>query len=65
MKSFKKEAYISAEISEIFAGYYAWLTLTNEDGSIVYRESQVPCRTKEDAEEIVYKFLNGEYYAEG
>ena len=59
------DLYISADISENFGGYYVFLTLTNEDGSIVYRETKVPCRTKEDAEEIIHKFLNGEYYAEG
>jgi hypothetical protein len=60
MKSFKREAYLSAEINELFAGYVAFLVLTNEDGSIIYKEETVPCPTKHDAEEIIEKFLKGE-----
>lgn len=64
MNDFKREGYISADISETFAGYHAWLTLTNDDGTVVYSECKIPCRTKDDAEEIVEKFLKGEYNGE-
>ena len=58
-----REGFISADISEMWAGYYAHLTTTYKDGTIL-DERSIPCRTKEDAEEIAEKFLNGEYNAE-
>ena len=63
MSSCNREAYISADISELWAGYYVYLTTNHEDGTII-EEKSIPCRTKEDAEEIAEKFLNGEYNAE-
>ena len=51
-----KEAHISADVSELWAGY--WAHLIDERG-----EKSVPCRTKEDAEEIVELFISGEYDA--
>jgi hypothetical protein len=48
-----KQAYITADISELWAGYYAHLI--DDNG-----EKSVPCRTKEDAQEIVDKFFAGE-----
>jgi hypothetical protein len=48
-----KEAHISADVSELWAGY--WAHLIDERG-----EKSVPCRTKEDAQEIVDKFFAGE-----
>ena len=59
-----REGYVSAELSETFAGYWAYLTTMTEDGTVL-REDSVPCRTKDDAEEIINKFINGEYNAEG
>lgn len=63
MSSFIREAYISADISELWAGYNAYLTISYKDGTLL-SERVIPCRTKDDAEEIVEKFLNGEYDAE-
>lgn len=63
MSNYNREAYISPDISEMWAGYYAHLTTTYKDGTII-QEKSIPCRTKEDAEEIAEKFLNGEYNAE-
>ncbi len=48
-----KQAYITADVSELWAGYYAHLI--DDNG-----EKSVPCRTKEDAQEIVDKFFAGE-----
>lgn len=45
-----KKAYISADISEEWAGYLAILI----DGD---EEREIPCRTREDAQEYVDKFL--------
>lgn len=62
MASFIREGFVSAELSETFAGYYAHLTTSYKDGTVVSEDS-VPCRTKDDAEEIVDKFISGEYNA--
>ena len=62
MASYIREGHVSADVSETFAGYYAHLTLSYKDGTIVSEQS-VPCRTKDDAEEIVDKFISGEYDA--
>ena len=62
MASYIREGYVSADVSETFAGYYAHLTVTDKDGTVV-SEDRVPCRTKDDAEEIVDKFISGEYDA--
>ena len=58
MTMFNREAYISADISELWAGYNAYLITEWKDGRV--EERQVPCRTKEDAEEIIERFLKGE-----
>jgi hypothetical protein len=58
-----REGFISADISEMWAGYYAHLVTEWKDGKS--EERSIPCRTKEEAEEIVEKFLTGEYNAEG
>jgi len=63
MSNYNREAYVSADISKLWAGYNVYLTTTYEDGTII-QEKSIPCRTKEDAEEIAEKFLNGEYNAE-
>jgi folate-dependent phosphoribosylglycinamide formyltransferase PurN len=63
MSNYNREAYVSADISELWAGYNVHLTTTYKDGTII-QEKSIPCRTKEDAEEIAEKFLNGEYNAE-
>ena len=63
MSNYNREAYVSADISELWAGYNVYLTTTYKDGTIL-DERSIPCRTKEDAEEIAEKFLNGEYNAE-
>jgi hypothetical protein len=55
MTMFDKEAYISADITELWAGYLAHLTTVWKDGKV--DEKTIPCRTKEDAEEIIEKFL--------
>jgi hypothetical protein len=47
----------------MWAGYYAHLVTEWKDGKS--EERSIPCRTKEEAEEIVEKFLTGEYNAEG
>lgn len=62
MASFIREGFVSAELSETFAGYWAYLTTTHKDGTVL-SEDRVPCRTKEDAEEIVELFISGEYDA--
>ena len=62
MASYVREGFVSAELSETFAGYWAYLTVTDKDGTVVSEDS-VPCRTKDDAEEIVDKFISGEYDA--
>jgi len=58
MTMFQREGYISADISEMWSGYWAHLITIWKDGK--EEEKSVPCRTKEDAEEIVEKFLNGQ-----
>ena len=60
MSNYNREAYVSADISELWAGYNVYLTTSYKDGTII-QEKSIPCRTKEDAEEIAEKFLNGEY----
>lgn len=62
MASFIREGFVSAELSETFAGYWAYLTVIDKDGTVVSEDS-VPCRTKDDAEEIVELFISGEYNA--
>jgi len=62
MSSFTREGFVSAELSEEFAGYYAYLTTIYRDGRVV-SEDRVPCRTKDDAEEIVEQFISGAYNA--
>ena len=62
MASFIREGYVSADVSETFAGYYAHLTVTGKDGTVVSEDS-VHCRTRDDAEEIVELFISGEYDA--
>lgn len=62
MASIIREGFISAELSETFAGYWAYLTTTYKDGTVL-SEDRVPCRTKEDAEEIVELFISGAYNA--
>lgn len=62
MSSYVREGYVMAELSEEFAGYWAHLTVTDKDGTVVSEDS-VPCRTKDDAEEIVELFISGEYDA--
>jgi len=63
MSNYNREAYVSADISELWAGYNVYLTTSYKDGTII-QEKSIPCRTKEDAEEIAEKFLNGEYNGE-
>ena len=60
MNNIIKEAFISADISEIFAGYRAYLTVSSKDGTLI-SEEVIPCRTKNDAEEIIEKFLTEDY----
>lgn len=62
MASFIREGFVSADISETFAGYYAHVTTSYKDGTVV-SEDRVPCRTKDDAEEIVELFISGAYDA--
>ena len=59
MSSFIREGFVSADVSELWAGYNAYLTLSYKDGTVL-SERMIPCRTKEGAEEILDKFLSGE-----
>ena len=62
MTMFQREGYVSADISEVWAGYWAHLVTVWKNGK--EEEKTIPCRTKEDAEEIVERFILGEYNAE-
>lgn len=63
MMMFHREGFVSADASEMWAGYYAHLITEWKDGTSEQRS--IPCRTKQEAEEIVEKFLTGQYSAEG
>lgn len=59
MAKFIREGYVSTELSETFAGYWAHLIHTWNDG----REEEVraiPYREKWEAEECVEKFISGD-----